>query len=126
MLSSRWSFAAMRNAIAAALGDLARAVAPPPALILCALTEDPRQGQRAADIRPPTPAVQPRLDQTGTASPPAAHPALPRPTYWPAVLAFGITLFAWGFVTTFYITLAGLLIIFLALGGWIGDLLHEH
>lgn len=67
-----------------------------------------------------------RIDNTGTGAPPPAHPALPRPTYWPAALAFGITLFAWGFVTTFYITLAGLLVIFLALGGWIGDLLHEH
>lgn len=87
---------------------------------------DPRMAARALDIRPPTPAVQPRVDQTASGSPPAAHPSLPRPTYWPAALAFGITLLAWGFVTTFTISLVGLLVIFLALGGWIGELLHEH
>lgn len=88
-------------------------------------TEDPRQGQRALDIRPATPPVQPQVDPPEAAVPPA-HPILPRPTYWPAALAFGITLLAWGFVTTFYISIAGLLIIFLAIGGWIGELLHEH
>lgn len=89
-------------------------------------TPDPREAPRALDMRPPTPAVQPRVDHTGSASPPAAHPALPRPTYWPAALAFGITLLAWGFVTTVYISIVGILMIFLAIGGWIGELLHEH
>jgi hypothetical protein len=89
-------------------------------------SDDPRQAPRALDTRPPTPAVQPRVDHTEAASPPAAHPALPRPTYWPAALAFGITMLAWGFVTTFAISLVGLLVIFLAIGGWIGELLHEH
>lgn len=91
-----------------------------------AKTEEPRAAPRAIDARPATPAVQPHVDHTGTGAPPAAHPVLPQPTYWPAVLAFGITLVAWGFVTSVFISLAGLLVIFLAIGGWIGDLLHEH
>lgn len=87
---------------------------------------EPRDAPRALDARPPRPAVQPYVDHTGTGSPPPSHPLLPRPTYWPAVLAFGITLLAFGFVTTFYISLVGVLVIFLAIGGWIGELLHEH
>jgi hypothetical protein len=70
--------------------------------------------------------VQPRIDHTGSGSPPPAHPLLPRPSYWPAVLAFGITLLGWGMLTTLYISLVGILIILLAIGGWIGELLHEH
>lgn len=91
-----------------------------------ARTTNPREAPRALDARPATPAIQPRVDRTGEGSPPAAHPSLPRPTYWPAALAFGITLIAWGFVTTFYISLAGVIMLFLAIGGWIGELLHEH
>ncbi len=53
---------------------------------------------------------------------PPAH--LPRPTYWPVVLAFGIALLAWGIVTTFAITVIGLVLLALGLGGWIGELRH--
>lgn len=88
--------------------------------------DDPRRAARALDIAPDTAPVQPRTDWTATGSPPAAHPALPRPTYWPAALAFGITLLAWGFVTAAAISLAGVLVILLAVGGWIGELLHAH
>lgn len=75
---------------------------------------------------PDVPPVQPRVDHTDSASPPAAHPTLPPPTYWPAALAFAITLIAWSFVTSSLIFFVGLLFLFLAIGGWIGDLLHEH
>ncbi|MDP9313846.1 MAG: hypothetical protein M3R24_23700 [Chloroflexota bacterium] len=51
---------------------------------------------------------------------------LPRPTYWPAVLALGITFLAWGVVTSLLIVVVGILLLVLAVGGWIGDLLHEH
>jgi hypothetical protein len=51
---------------------------------------------------------------------------LPEPTYWPAALALGITLFAWGLVTTFIISGAGLILAVLALSGWIGDIRHEQ
>jgi hypothetical protein len=55
---------------------------------------------------------------------PPAH--LPRPTYWPVVLAFAIVLLAWGVVTTLAITVIGLVIFALGLGGWIGELRHGH
>lgn len=55
---------------------------------------------------------------------PAAH--LPRPTYWPVVLALGIVFLAWGIVTTLAITVIGLGLLALALGGWIGELRHGH
>jgi hypothetical protein len=55
---------------------------------------------------------------------PPAH--LPRPTYWPVVLAFGIVLLAWGVVTTLAITVIGLVLFALGLGGWIGELRHGH
>jgi hypothetical protein len=59
-------------------------------------------------------------------SPAAEHPVLPRPTYWPAALAFAITLLAWGIVTSWLIGAVGLALFVLAIAGWIGDLLHEN
>jgi len=56
-----------------------------------------------------------------------ARPArLPRPTWWPAALAFGITLLAWGIVTSWMISAVGLVIFIVALGGWIREIIHEH
>lgn len=52
--------------------------------------------------------------------------ALPAPTYWPVVMAVGITLIAWGVVTTPLISGAGLVLFALALAGWIGDLRRER
>lgn len=51
---------------------------------------------------------------------------LPQPTYWPAVLALGIVLFAWGFVTTLIISGIGLILMVLALKGWVGDIRREQ
>ncbi len=53
---------------------------------------------------------------------PAAH--LPQPTYWPVVLAVGVMFLAWGIVTTIAITIIGLVLFALGLGGWIGELRH--
>jgi hypothetical protein len=47
---------------------------------------------------------------------------VPRPTYWPAVMAVGITCLFWGVVTTWFISLVGLAVFALALAGWIGAL----
>ena len=55
---------------------------------------------------------------------PAAH--LPRPTYWPVVLAASVVFLAWGIVTTLAISIIGLALLALALGGWIGELRHGH
>jgi hypothetical protein len=51
---------------------------------------------------------------------------LPRPTYWPAVMALGIVFLLWGVAATFLISGVGLALVALALGGWIGDLRHEQ
>ncbi len=51
---------------------------------------------------------------------------LPRPTYWPAVLAVGVVLVAWGVVTSWPISAVGAAAGALALGGWIQELRHEH
>ncbi|MGI8745117.1 MAG: cytochrome c oxidase subunit 4 [Bryobacteraceae bacterium] len=50
---------------------------------------------------------------------------LPSPTYWPAALALGLVLLLWGVITTAVISIVGLVVSLLALGGWIGDVRHE-
>lgn len=49
---------------------------------------------------------------------------VPRPTYWPLVLAFGLTFFFWGFISTWIISAIGLVVFGVALTGWIGELRH--
>jgi hypothetical protein len=45
-----------------------------------------------------------------------------RPTYWPLVLSVGITLLAWGAVTSYPLSLLGLAMGAVALINWIGDI----
>jgi hypothetical protein len=51
---------------------------------------------------------------------------LPRPTYWPAVLALGVTFIAWSILTSPLIGVVGVGLFAVGLGGWIGDMLDEH
>ena len=51
---------------------------------------------------------------------------IPEPTYWPFLLAFGIVLVFWGLVSAWLISLAGAIIFFASLAGWIGEMIHEH
>jgi hypothetical protein len=51
---------------------------------------------------------------------------LPRPTYWPVVMALGVVLVSWGIVTTLAISGVGLSLIAVALGGWIVELRNER
>ena len=51
---------------------------------------------------------------------------LAEPTWWPAALAFGSTLLAWGLVTSFIIALIGLAVFAVSLAGWIRDIRHEQ
>jgi hypothetical protein len=44
---------------------------------------------------------------------------LPQPTYWPAVMAVGITSLLWGLVTSLLITLAGGILMAVSVLGWI-------
>ena len=50
---------------------------------------------------------------------------LPEPTYWPFFLAMGLTFLGWGLLTTWLISLAGLIILIVALIKWINILRHE-
>src|SRR5665213_1850037 len=43
---------------------------------------------------------------------------LPEPTYWPFFLAMGIAFLGWGLLTTWLISLAGFIILVVALTGW--------
>ncbi len=51
---------------------------------------------------------------------------IPEPTYMPAVLALGIVCMLWGIVTTYLITLVGLVLFVVGILGWIGELRHEY
>jgi hypothetical protein len=51
---------------------------------------------------------------------------IPEPTYWPAMLAFGIVLVFWGLVSTWLISLAGIIISGFSLAGWIGAMINER
>jgi hypothetical protein len=51
---------------------------------------------------------------------------LPKPTYAPVSVAFGLMLGAAGVVTSFWVSVAGLIVFILGLANWIGDLVHEQ
>jgi hypothetical protein len=51
---------------------------------------------------------------------------IPRPTYSPAVLALAIVCLLWGTVTTYLISLLGLILFAVRLAGWIEELRHEN
>jgi len=51
---------------------------------------------------------------------------LPQPTYWPVVMAVGITAVLWGIVTSLLISLAGLALIIISICGWIVDVKNER
>jgi hypothetical protein len=48
------------------------------------------------------------------------------PTYWPFFLALGLAFMAWGLLTTWFFSLAGLLVFIIALIGWINLLRHDE
>ncbi len=50
---------------------------------------------------------------------------LPAPTYWPFYLAMGIMFLAWGLLTMWEFSLLGVILITVALIGWINILRHE-
>jgi hypothetical protein len=51
---------------------------------------------------------------------------LPRPTYWPSVVAFGAILAVWGVVTTWVMSVVGVVLCAVAFRGWIRELLREE
>ncbi len=50
---------------------------------------------------------------------------IPRPTYFPAAMAFGLTFFLWGLVTSPVVLAVGVLVVVVSLIGWIGEMRHE-
>jgi hypothetical protein len=51
---------------------------------------------------------------------------IPRPTFSPAGVAFGITFLMWGLLTSVVLSAAGLAVLVASLIGWIGELRHEE
>ena len=51
---------------------------------------------------------------------------LPHPTYWPFFLALGLVFLFWGILTSWIISLVGLIIFIISLAGWIDILRHEE
>ena len=51
--------------------------------------------------------------------------AIPRSTYFPAAMAFGLTLFFWGFVTSPVLLGMGLVVTAGSLAGWVREIWHE-
>lgn len=60
----------------------------------------------------------------GWSKPQGMH--IPEPTYMPVVMAIGIICMLWGIVTTYLITLVGLVLFVISIWGWIGELRHEY
>jgi membrane-bound ClpP family serine protease len=51
---------------------------------------------------------------------------LPRPTYWPLILAVGVIFALGGIVTSYGLSLVGLAAIVIAIVGWVGELRHDR
>jgi hypothetical protein len=51
---------------------------------------------------------------------------IPRPTYFPAAMAFGLTFLLWGIVTSPVVLGVGGVVIALSLVGWIREMRHEE
>lgn len=49
---------------------------------------------------------------------------VPRPTYWPSIMAMGTVLLFWGIATMWAVSLVGLGLFVLGLGGWIREMYH--
>jgi hypothetical protein len=51
---------------------------------------------------------------------------IPRPTAWPAGLALGIALIAWGVIASEVIFGVGLVLFAASLAGWVRETRHDH
>ena len=43
---------------------------------------------------------------------------MPSPSFWPIVLAFGMALIATGVVSTFIVSIVGVVVLLIAIAGW--------
>jgi hypothetical protein len=51
---------------------------------------------------------------------------LPAPSVWPVVVGAGVSLGAFGVVTTYALSALGVVLLAWGLSGWIGELRHAH
>ena len=51
---------------------------------------------------------------------------MPRPTYWPLIMAAALLFIGWGLISTWLLSAAGTIGFFIALTGWIKDLIYER
>ncbi|MGH7987376.1 MAG: cytochrome c oxidase subunit 4 [Candidatus Binataceae bacterium] len=49
---------------------------------------------------------------------------IPEPTYWPFILAMGVTFLLIGVVTSYLFSIVGALLMIFSLAKWIGELVH--
>ena len=54
-----------------------------------------------------------------------APEVMPQSTYWPFILSLGIILVLWGIVINLIMSAVGLVVLLVALSGWIGVLRSE-
>ena len=57
---------------------------------------------------------------------PLPHETLPRPNFFPAGLAMGITLILWGLITSWVILAVGIGLFAASFAGWIYEILRER
>lgn len=50
---------------------------------------------------------------------------VPRPTYWPVIMALAITLIGLGIISSLLILVIGVVLFIVSLVGWIGDIRNE-
>lgn len=60
-------------------------------------------------------------EYSGTAEP----VKMPKPTYFPFLMAFSLMFFFWGLISLWTIALSGLIGTGISLAGWINDLMNE-
>ena len=65
-------------------------------------------------------------DKWRISGPKALPEKLPPPTVWPATLALGVTLMAFGVVTSWIMSATGLILFLFGAGGWVEDLRHDQ
>jgi hypothetical protein len=65
-------------------------------------------------------------DKWKTTGPKAIPEHLPPSTGWPATLAFGVTLLAFGVLTSPLMCVTGLIVFLFGAGGWVEDLRNDQ
>lgn len=56
---------------------------------------------------------------------PTSPPHMPAPTLWPVTIAAGLTLLAWGAVTSPIFSAVGALLLLLGIAGWVRELRRD-